>query len=249
MTNSHFESIGTLSDSVRDVETEDGAVLLDIRRGACLSLTPVGLQIWRLLKRERSFDEIVDCLADEFHDVDKPQIHDDAIEFISELRSKSLLFSRELRLSPSLIPKPLVLLQRLRECGRHHNGAQSPHALFWRALSWLVAFDLFRLGSNFAGIHALVRSWKTAPVSPAINQIGPVCQAVNYASMWYPKRVLCLQRSAVTTCLLRTCGIPAQMVIGAQKFPFKAHAWTEVDGRAINERRDVQKIYLVWERC
>jgi hypothetical protein len=53
----------------------------------------------------------------------------------------------------------------------------------------------------------------------------------------------------VTTCLLRTCGIPAQMVIGAQEFPFKAHAWTEVDGRAINERRDVQKVYLVWERC
>jgi len=43
--------------------------------------------------------------------------------------------------------------------------------------------------------------------------------------------------------------VPAQMVIGAQKLPFKAHSWTEVNGRAINERFDVQKVYGVWERC
>jgi hypothetical protein len=39
------------------------------------------------------------------------------------------------------------------------------------------------------------------------------------------------------------------MVVGAQKVPFKAHAWTEVNGQAINELRDVQKTYGVWERC
>jgi hypothetical protein len=37
--------------------------------------------------------------------------------------------------------------------------------------------------------------------------------------------------------------------LGAQTVPVKAHAWTEVDGKAINERRDVQRIYAVWERC
>lgn len=55
-----------------------------------------------------------------------------------------------------------------------------------------------------------------------------------------PKQVLCLQRSAVTTCLMRHNGLRATMVLGAQTLPFKAHAWTEVDGRAVNERRDVQ---------
>jgi hypothetical protein len=39
------------------------------------------------------------------------------------------------------------------------------------------------------------------------------------------------------------------MVIGAVDRPFKAHAWVEVDGRAILEDRDVQSIYKVWERC
>ena len=36
---------------------------------------------------------------------------------------------------------------------------------------------------------------------------------------------------------------------GAQNLPFKAHAWTEVHGRAVNERRDVQRTYRIWNRC
>lgn len=66
---------------------------------------------------------------------------------------------------------------------------------------------------------------------------------------WYPKQALCLQRSFVTTYLLRKHGIAAQMVLGAQKLPFKAHAWVEVDGRAINERSNAQATYAIWDRC
>lgn len=249
MTSLHFESVGTISDSVRAVETEDGAVLLDIRQGVCLSLTPVAVSIWRMLRREHTFNQIVDSLADQFPNVARAQIYDDTQKFVSELRSKNLLFSREQPRLPRLIPTPLILLKKLRERALQNKCPQIPRAMFWKALFWLLAFDLFRFGDNFARIHALVKSWRTGPISSQASIVDLVCQAVNDASMWYPKRVLCLQRSAVTTCLLRTCGIPAQLVIGAQKFPFKAHAWTEVDGRAINERRDVQNIYLIWERC
>ena len=121
--------------------------------------------------------------------------------------------------------------------------------LFWKALLGLLAFDLFLFGHHFARMHRFVRNWPLTggPALPDI--VDRVCDAMNHASVWYPKRVRCLQRSAVTTCLLRSCGVPARMVIGAQKIPFKAHAWTEVDGLAINERRDVQSIYGVWERC
>jgi hypothetical protein len=48
---------------------------------------------------------------------------------------------------------------------------------------------------------------------------------------------------------MRSVGVTAHMVIGAQKVPFKAHAWTEVNGAAINERKEVKSIYGVWERC
>jgi len=109
-------------------------------------------------------------------------------------------------------------------------------------------FELLFLGRDFARLCRFVKRWKVSDRSEEIDAVGRVCHAVNYACVWYPKRVLCLQRSAVTTCLLRSCGIPAEMVMGAQKLPFKAHAWTEVDGRPINERRDVLRIYGVWER-
>ncbi len=122
-------------------------------------------------------------------------------------------------------------------------------SLFFKALIGLLIFDLFGFGRHFARMHKLVRNWKVSPRHALPDTVPRVCNALNYACVWYPKRVLCLQRSVVTTCLLRSCGVDAQMIMGAQKLPFKAHAWTEVDGRAINERRDVKTIYGVWERC
>src|SRR5713226_10619338 len=112
-----------------------------------------------------------------------------------------------------------------------------------RALVALLAFDVLGFGckGSFARMHKLVRNWRVSRRTGPADAVDRVCKAVSYACVWYPKRVLCLQRSFVTTCLLRSCGISAQMVMGAQTLPFKAHAWTEVDGRAINEARDVQK--------
>ena len=121
--------------------------------------------------------------------------------------------------------------------------------LFWEALIGLLLYDLLGFSRNFGRMRRFVMGWRIAQRHPAPNVIDQVCRAVNYAGVWYPKRVLCLQRSAVTTCLLRSRGVPAQFVTGAQKTPFKAHAWTEVNGRAINERRDVQTSYGIWERC
>jgi uncharacterized membrane protein YcgQ (UPF0703/DUF1980 family) len=69
------------------------------------------------------------------------------------------------------------------------------------------------------------------------------------ACIWYWKEALCLQRSAATACLLKQAGIAAQMVIGAQQLPFKAHAWVEVDGRVVNDKSYTPEIYVVLDRC
>lgn len=126
---------------------------------------------------------------------------------------------------------------------------QATRFLSWKALAGLMAFDLLGMGHNFARIHRLVQQWEVSEQVMPADTVDRVCAAVNYACVWYPKRVLCLQRSAVTTCLLRSCGIAATMVLGVQNWPFKAHAWTEVDGCAVNERRNVHGIYSVLERC
>jgi len=129
------------------------------------------------------------------------------------------------------------------------EGMISMRILFWKAFLGLLAFDLIGYGRNFAALHRAVRNWPIAKKIIRPEVTDRVCGAVNLACAWYPKHALCLQRSVVTACLLRSYGVPAQMVFGAQKVPFKAHAWVEVNGRAINERSNVQLTYGVWERC
>ncbi len=123
-----------------------------------------------------------------------------------------------------------------------------PLILIGRALIGLLAFDLF-FRNDFSRLHRVVCNWKLRSRATPLDDTNQICDALNYACMWYPKRALCLQRSSVLTCLLRSCGVPAQMVLGAQKLPFKAHAWVEVNGQPVNERSNVQAIYGVWERC
>lgn len=130
------------------------------------------------------------------------------------------------------------------------QGLQRPDRfLLARALAGLFVFDLLGFSRSFDKMHRFVSSYKVVPGKASAQTVDRVCNAINCACVWYPKRVLCLQRSAVTTCLLRASGVPAMMVMGAQNLPFKAHAWTEVNGNVINERRNVQKIYGVLDRC
>jgi hypothetical protein len=121
--------------------------------------------------------------------------------------------------------------------------------LFFQALFLLLAYDILRALCRFQTIYTLVRGWKVNNKTEGSDTIDRACTAVNYACIWYPKQALCLQRSFVTTYLLRKHGVAAQMVLGAQKLPFKAHAWVEVDGRVVNERSNVQSTYAVWDKC
>jgi len=121
--------------------------------------------------------------------------------------------------------------------------------LFFQALCMLLAYDALSAICSFRTLYSTLKSWQVAGRPEERNTIDRVCMAVNYACVWYPKQVLCMQRSFVTTCLLRNHGIRAQMVLGAQKVPFKAHAWVEVEGQVINERSNLQEMYAVWDRC
>jgi hypothetical protein len=121
--------------------------------------------------------------------------------------------------------------------------------LFIRAFSLLLAYDILNAVCRFKTVYSIVRGWTVNSKTYGSGSIDRVCVAVNYACVWYPKQALCLQRSFVTTYLLRKHGVAAQMVLGAQKLPFKAHAWVEVGGCAINERSNVQATYAVWDRC
>jgi hypothetical protein len=113
----------------------------------------------------------------------------------------------------------------------------------------LIQFDLYLGRGNFAAVYGKVRHYPVRNLPRVVNPVERVCSAIDLACIWYWKEVLCLQRSAATACLLKKCGIPAQMIIGAQQIPFKAHAWVEVDGQVVNDKHYVSEIYAVLDRC
>jgi len=121
--------------------------------------------------------------------------------------------------------------------------------LFSKAYLQLICFDLYLARGNFAALYARVREQPIANVVAASDVAERICSAVDMACIWYPKEVLCLQRSAATACLLKTYGVAAQLVIGAQQLPFKAHAWVEVDAHVVNDKPYMKDIYAVLDRC
>jgi hypothetical protein len=118
--------------------------------------------------------------------------------------------------------------------------------------SWLLLL-YFEWILRFRAFNALHRIVGGEPVRAiASTRLVPkekLCEAMDLACVFYPKRVLCLQRSAATAMLLRRYGWNAEMVIGAQVLPFQAHAWVEVDGAVVNDKPYVAEIFQPLERC
>ena len=114
----------------------------------------------------------------------------------------------------------------------------------------LIYFDLYLSRRNFAALYEKVRNYPLGKKrQPGPETIERICSAMDMACIWYWKEALCLQRSAATACLLKQYGVSAQLVIGAQQIPFKAHAWVEVEGRVVNDRPYMGEIYAVLDRC
>jgi hypothetical protein len=121
--------------------------------------------------------------------------------------------------------------------------------LILRAYWKLIFFDFYLARGNFLALYDKVRNYPVAMAQLFPVTAQQVCAAIDMACIWYWKEALCLQRSAATACLLKDHGVQAQMVIGAQKIPFRAHAWVEVDGAVTNDKPYVADIYAVLDRC
>ena len=121
--------------------------------------------------------------------------------------------------------------------------------LVLKAYLKLIHFDLYLARRNFAALYEDVRKYPVGKRAPAPDAVERICSAIDMACIWYWKEALCLQRSAATACLLKRSGVPAQMVIGAQQMPFKAHAWVEVAGCVVNDKPYTPEMYAVLDRC
>jgi hypothetical protein len=117
--------------------------------------------------------------------------------------------------------------------------------------SWLLLlyFDWVMRFRDFKWLYAVVREQKVRSTTKVRKTSEQLCHAADLASVFYFKRVQCLQRSAATAVLLRRHGWKAEMVIGVQLLPFMSHAWAEIDGHVVNDKSYMLEIFQVLERC
>jgi Transglutaminase-like superfamily len=116
---------------------------------------------------------------------------------------------------------------------------------YWK----LLQFELDLQRGQFNRLYQRVKTCSIHATRSRKPRQEDVLRAVDLACALYFKKVLCLQRAAATTCLLREAGIPAELVIGVRTLPYCAHAWVEVEGTVVNDKSYTPQIYSALSRC
>ena len=254
------------TDKARKIK--DGSVLLSIADDRICKLNGVGALTWRILEEagtSLTVDEITQQLKAQFdainaegellYEVSTEQLRADTSGFLVKLVAMNLLqrvcdargqesyrIQKNVSGTGSVKVAEVVGREKTSELPvpKDETLRVSKRETF-TAFMGLLAFDLLL---KFAGFHSLIEKvehWPTtAPRSTSQEICRRVRAMVDRAQMYYPKKAMCLQHSAVVTCLLRRRGVPAQMVLAAQEFPIRVHAWSEVEGYVVNDRQSVK---------
>lgn len=241
----------SISQNIYSTSDEDGSTILDIKRDKIYNLLGVGSVVWAKLVAAReglTSSDIVDDLSSEFTDVPRSQIESDVNRLLASFQSRGLI-------------QPITTSRRS-ALPKYSTGSIA-RFIAHRSVAFLVKLNLTALAAflalgttdillklvSFSSLYNTVKGWPVNSQKTNAETSERVRAAIITAMTWYPKQALCLQRSAVTTCLLRSAGVPAEMIIGCQRLPFLAHAWVEVDGEVINDKAQVQLTHAVLDRC
>ena len=250
------------------VPHKDGCVLLSIAEDRVCRLNGVGALTWIILEDSSgglSLEVIVDALEHQFeainaegelqYEVPHEQLRADTDKFLKKMVSLRLLDVRRDLYSISAdvtgtasAPAPEIAPFDPPGVDPSEDLTLS-HRETFSAFVGLLAFDLLL---KFGGFQRLIRKVEHWPTASSSTPDREVCRRVrgmvDRAQMYYPKKAMCLQHSAVVTCLLRRRGVPAEMVLAARNFPPKAHAWAEVAGEVVNDNSSVTSEYRVLRR-
>lgn len=248
----------------------DGSVLLSIAEDRICKLNGVGALTWMILQdtpTSLTLDEIVRALEQQFeainsegellYEVSREQLRSDTARFLNNMAAMSLLqVSRDSSGQECYSIKDDVSgttpaadaataeSQQDFEMDRVEQNVRFSKRETFSAFVGLLAFDLLLKFKGFQSLIKKVESWPTTEPRTTDREL---CQRVrgmvDRAQMYYPKKAMCLQHSAVVTCLLRRRGVPAEMVLAAQEFPPKAHAWAEVMNQVVSDSPGVKTKY------
>lgn len=241
----------SISPNIYSTSDEDGSTILDIKRDKIYNLIGAGSVMWAKLVAAReglTASDIVDDLSSEFTDVSRNQIENDVNRLLTSFQDKGLIQA--------------FTTSRLSALPKYSVGSIAQF-IAHRSVAFLVKLNLTALAAflalgttdillklvSFSSLYHTVKGWPVNSTKANAETSERVGAAIITAMTWYPKQAMCLQRSAVTTCLLRSAGVQAEMIIGCQRLPFLAHAWVEVDGEVINDKAQVQLTHAVLDRC
>jgi hypothetical protein len=221
-----------------------GALVFEPEHDRLLKLNSTGIEIWKLLSNGKNETEVIQTMAD-LYKVDTALVARDLQELVRKisehgLRADSYLVTEYTDAADRATMPPSALGYTPHD-QRHCKPKRS---LILRALLGLALFDTILSLCSFRTLCSLVESWPVKHwMTNGIDLTEEICAAVDRACVWYPRKALCLQRSAVTACLLRSNGVAARLVIGARPMPFLAHAWVEADDAVVNDFPRVRQFY------
>jgi hypothetical protein len=233
--------------------TKEGCIVLNVERGAVLSLNDTGTLIFSRLAAHvegLTRNELVETVQLEFNDVEPARVERAVDAVLTRLEKTGTVSSHRNR-NVDRSGLRMRLAQRVPVLIRYLLGPLLRiKAYTVAALLLLFSGEVVRKLGGFQSIHRSVEEWTLSLQNqPAEEALADACCAVNRACTWHPKRSLCLQRASVLVCLLRSLGFPAEMVIGVHKMPFYGHAWAEVGGEVVNDHANAQKFFHVLSRC
>ncbi len=242
----------SVSPEVCSSSDKDGSTILHIQRDKIYSIIGVGSVIWAKLaasKNGLSPNAIVNYLSTIFKEVSRPQIERDVKHVLESFQKIGIIRAEN---PPDHVTHALGDFINRAFVSFARNLTDLLLKLKMRRLAaflGLFASTIILKLVSFATLYHIVKRWPVKARAARPKTVEEVSEAVATAVTWYPKQALCLQRSAATTCLLRSSGVSAQMIIGCQRLPFLAHAWVEVDGQVINDKKRVQDLYKVLDKC
>jgi hypothetical protein len=249
---------------------KDGSIVLSIAEDRLCKLNGVGALTWMVLEDLRgdlTLDRIVRALEDQFetinsegelrYQVSREQLHSDTACFLKKLASMGLLeISQDSRGQDVYLLRqevsgttsaPQAAIAESKDDSIGDDVEASITVSKRETLSAFLGLLAFDLLLKFAGFQYLIKKVERWPTAEPRTTDLEICRCVrgmvDRAQMYYPKKAMCLQHSAVVTCLLRRRGVPAEMVLGAQEFPPKAHAWAEVMNQVVSDSPTVKTKY------
>jgi hypothetical protein len=251
--------------SIAAPQAQEGCLLLSVKGNVLFSLNKSALAVWTEIERRGegvSCSEIVDHLREYYGGaVSEARLVADVRELTEQLCERGFL--------TSIGPKLRIKDDVFRTIADHSDHNDAPNdALLYRPLEpskvsrfrslkdthlgfiALFTYELVLRVAGFGWLCTIVEQWPVArrrAWTPEI--VRQVCAGIDRARLWYPKKVLCLQHSAVVTCLLRRRGVPANMIFAARRKPFYAHAWSEVEGTVVNDEQSIRTSYSRFRRC